>query len=207
MRSPVFPPDPQEPRQTNTGRYILIGCAGCGCLAGVAVILWVLVVAMMFSEIERRAERLMASTGSHAVGSELILYGRTLANEDFDWENLRGKYVLVKFTATWCPPCTAAIPGMLEAYEQYRDKGFEIVSIYIGERGADPVATVRRFVEREELPWIILSEFLTAEAGQPPQGEAFGIRVVPTMVLVDREGKVIAIVENYREELRRVFGE
>jgi len=215
MRSPVFPPDPQEPRQTNTGRYILIGCAGCGCFAGVAVILWVLVVAMMFSfhadeierEMERRAAQLMASAGSYAVGSEFILYGKTLDNEDLDWESLRGKYVLVKFTATWCPPCTAAIPGMLEAYEQYRDKGFEIVSIYIGERGADPVATVRRFVEREELPWIILSEFLTAEAGQPPQGEAFGIRVVPTMVLVDREGKVIAIVENYREELRRVFGE
>jgi len=157
--------------------------------------------------VRQNVERHFGEPIIYAVGSEFPLYGRTLDNEDFDWESLRGKYVLVKFTATWCPPCTAAIPGMLEAYEQYREKGFEIVSVYIGERGTDPVATVRRFVEREELPWIILSEALTVQAGQPPQGDAFGIRGVPTMVLVDKEGRVISLDGRYRQELRRVFGE
>jgi len=123
--------------------------------------------------------------------SEFNLYGRTLNNENFDWNSLRGKYVLVKFTATWCPPCQRAIPGMLELYEKYRDKEFEIVSVFIRQDERDPVATVRNFVRERGLPWIILSEALTARAGQPLQRETFGIQGVPTFFLLDKEGEIL----------------
>jgi len=213
MRSPIFPPDPQEPRKNNTGLYILFGCVGCGCLAGVTLLVLALITAWFVPAFDmyQVAEQLMAErtvpAGSYAVGSDFTLYGKTLDNEDFDWESLRGKYVLVKFTATWCPPCIMAIPDMLDTYEKYRDKDFEIVSVYVFQREADPVATVKRFVEQRNLPWIILSEALTAQAGLPPQGEAFGIEGVPTMVLVNKEGKVISINGDYKQELRKVFGE
>ena len=138
---------------------------------------------------------------------DFFLYGKTIDDEDFDWESLREKYVLVKFTATWCGPCKGEIPGMLEAYQKYHDKGFEIVSVYIWEvEESDAVATVRQFVEQEKLPWIILSESLTAKAGQQPQGEAFGIKGVPTMVLVDKRGKIVASRNDYRQKLRKEFG-
>jgi len=126
-----------------------------------------------------------------AFGSELKLYGRTLDDNDFDWESLRGKYVLVQFTATWCGPCHMEIPGMLEAYQKYHDKGFEIVSIYIWERGADPVAAIREHVEHSKLPWIIISETLTQRAGQPSYEQSFAITGVPMMLLVDKTGKII----------------
>ena len=135
------------------------------------------------------------------------LYGKTLDNEDFDWESLRGKYVLVKFTATWCDPCKGTIPGLLEAYKKYHDKGLEIVSVYIWEEEPNAVATVKRFVEQEKLPWVILSESLTAKAGQPPQGDAFGIQGIPTIALVDKEGKIIALHDDYKQKLREAFGE
>ena len=134
------------------------------------------------------------------------LYGKTLDNEDFDWESLRGKYVLVKFTATWCGPCRKEIPSLLEAYEKYHDKGLEIVSVYIWEDEPNAVATVKQFVKQEKLPWIILSESLTAKAGQPPQGDAFGIPSVPTIALVDKEGKIIALRADYKQKLKEAFG-
>ncbi|MCL2624539.1 MAG: TlpA family protein disulfide reductase, partial [Planctomycetaceae bacterium] len=126
-----------------------------------------------------------------AFGSGLELYGRTLDDKDFDWASLRDKYVLVQFTATWCGPCHMEIPGMKEAYKKYHDKGFEIVSIYISERGADAVAEIKEHVEHAELPWIVISETLTKEAGQPKQGDFFAVQSVPTMLLVDKEGKII----------------
>ncbi|MDR2756618.1 MAG: TlpA family protein disulfide reductase [Planctomycetaceae bacterium] len=121
------------------------------------------------------------------VGAELKLYGKTLDDQDFNWEALRGKYVLVKFTASWCGPCKSEIPGMLKAYKQYHDKGLEIVSVYVWDKLDD----VKHAVNEEKLPWFIVSEELTEKANQPPQGKAYGIQGVPTMLLIDKDGKVI----------------
>ena len=126
-----------------------------------------------------------------AVGVDPKLYGRTLDDKEFDWNSLRGKFVLIKFTATWCGPCQMQIPGMIEAYEKYRNKGLEIVSVYVFQREPDPVAAVKDYVEEKNLPWIILSEALTVKAGQPALGDFYGIEGVPTFVLVDKEGKIL----------------
>ena len=143
-----------------------------------------------------------------APGVDLKLYGKTLDNKDFDWKSLRGKYVLIKFTATWCGPCKMQIPDMLKAYNKYKSKGLEVVSVYVFERGADSVATVKKAVEEEKLPWIILSEALTATAGQPEHGKCYGIRGVPTMVVVDKEGKIMMPAthsDEWKKKLAEIF--
>ncbi|MDR3181417.1 MAG: TlpA family protein disulfide reductase [Planctomycetaceae bacterium] len=124
------------------------------------------------------------------VGAELKLYGKTLDDKDFDWNSLlaKNKVVLVKFTASWCGPCKGEIPGMLEAYKKYHGKGLEIVSVYVW----DKLDAVKKVVGEEKLPWIIVSEELTEKSGGSPQGKFYGIEGVPTMLLVGKDGKVIA---------------
>ena len=99
---------------------------------------------------------------------------------------------------------------MLDAYKKYHEKGLEIVSVYIWQDEQDPVSAVKRFVEKEKMPWIIISESLTVKAGQPPQGKAFDIQSVPTMLLVNREGKIHATNTSgttLQRELQKLFGE
>jgi len=144
------------------------------------------------SEIKREAMLVaLESVRRMTAGGDPQLYGKTLDNEDFDWKSLRGKYVLIKFTATWCGPCRRQIPDMLESYQNYHDKGLAIVSVYIQERGSDPVARVKLDVEERKLPWIILSEELARQARQPKYDDFYVISGLPTLVLVDKEGKIM----------------
>ena len=203
----IFPPDPQE--QQPSGQYSLL--IGFACVLGAVMLIAMFIgLSLINSWLDNRTGSPCCGTADEIQDNAVFpLYGRMINNEDFDWESLRGKYVLVQFTATWCGPCQREIPGMLEAYKKYHDKGFEIVSVYIGQRESDPVATVKNYVEKEKLPWIILSEALTEKAGQPPQGRVFKIRSVPTMLLVNKEGEVHKTDmrgEALKQELRKLFG-
>jgi thiol-disulfide isomerase/thioredoxin len=143
------------------------------------------------AEIKKEMIAVLEAKAHLAPGVDPKLYGKTLDDKDFQWESLRGKYVLVKFTATWCGPCKMQIPGLLDAYKKYHDKGLEIISVYVFEHSADPVASVKQVVDEEKLPWIILSEALSEKAKHPNYGEFYGIEGVPTIVLVDKEGKIM----------------
>ena len=53
----------------------------------------------------------------------------TLAGEDFDLGRQRGHVVLVHFWATWCAPCLEEMPELQAFFEQYRDRGVEVIAI------------------------------------------------------------------------------
>ncbi|MDR1960361.1 MAG: TlpA family protein disulfide reductase [Planctomycetaceae bacterium] len=140
------------------------------------------------------------------VGVDPEIYGKTVDGKDFDWAALRGKYVLVKFTASWCGPCKGEIPGMLSAYEKYHDRGLEIVSIYLWDKPEDS----QKVIAEEKLPWLFLSEELTEKAGLPLQGKKYAVMSVPTMFLVDKDGKIIfteARGEALQKKLEELFPE
>ena len=145
-----------------------------------------------------------------AYGSDPKLYGKTLDDKDFDWESLRGKYVLIKFTDMFAE--FLETPRMLKAYEQYREKGLEIVVVYVepyGDMKEDPVEAVQKHLADKNRSWIILSTELTRRAKQPAHMEFYGIvGGVPHMVLADKEGKVMmtkARGESLQTKLAEIF--
>lgn len=95
---------------------------------------------------------------------------------------LRGKFVLLNFWATWCPPCRAEMPSIDSLWRKTKDKPFAIVALSSGERAE----AVRAFIKENGYSYPV---YLDASGSI---GSYFGARSIPTTYLIDKEGKAIA---------------
>lgn len=100
-----------------------------------------------------------------------------------DLANLRGKVVLIDFWATWCPPCVEGVPEVVEAYGKFKDRGFEIVGISLDEKKD----ALLKFTKEHKMPW---PQFFDGKGWDNQIAKQFKIQSVPTMWLLDREGKL-----------------
>jgi len=114
---------------------------------------------------------------------------------------LRGKVVLVNFWATWCPPCRAEIPALIELQEKYRDR-LQIIGISEDEDLEDVHAYVKKM--GINYPVVMATPELTAAYG--------GVAALPTTFVIDPEGRIVQRhmgllnAENTDREIRALHG-
>lgn len=105
-------------------------------------------------------------------------------------EALRGKVVMLNIWATWCAPCRVEMPSMQLVYDEYRDRGFEVVAVSVDEDPGlrQPDGAIRGmvadFVERYGLTFPVLVD--------PTGGteRLYGVDALPTTFLIDRDGVI-----------------
>jgi len=118
--------------------------------------------------------------------------------------DLRGKYVLVDFWASWCGPCRAENPNLVNTFNRYKDKGFTVLSVSLDQPGKKDAWLAA--IHNDGLTWTHVSDlkFWKNEAAV-----LYGIKAIPANLLLDREGKIIA--KNLRgddlnKKLAELFG-
>jgi thiol-disulfide isomerase/thioredoxin len=136
-------------------------------------------------------------------GSKMEVFGKTVAGNDFKWEEYRGKVVLVDFWATWCGPCLQELPNVKANYDKYHDKGFEVVGVNLDDDKQKLIA----FTEQNKIPWVnIFPENPESRGWNHPMASYYGILRIPSVILVDQEGTVISTMAR-GPELGRLLGE
>jgi peroxiredoxin len=101
-------------------------------------------------------------------------------------KDLRGKYVLIDFWASWCGPCREENPNVVKAYEQFKDKNFTVLGVSLDK--AEKRDAWLKAIKDDGLVWHHVSDlkFWNNEVAK-----LYSVRSVPQNFLIDPKGKIV----------------
>ncbi len=103
--------------------------------------------------------------------------GKVIKLSDF-----RGKVVVLNFWGTWCPPCRQELPDFVRVYNNYRNKGMEILGIAVNSKESE----VKAMIAEYKITYPVCM-------GDPKVESLYGgIRAVPTTIIIDRKGNIVS---------------
>jgi thiol-disulfide isomerase/thioredoxin len=142
---------------------------------------------------EKKSEQLVGKPAPDIVST-------TDQGSSFRLSSLAGKLVLLDFWASWCTPCRAANQKLKPIYAKYKDRGFEIVSFSFD----DKENLWKNAIKKDGIPWIQVSDL--QDLRENTTAETYHVRSLPTIYLIDEQGKVVAQNIN-KDELIKLLTE
>lgn len=134
-------------------------------------------------------------------GKPLSLSGPDPTGRTINIANLKGRVVAVVFWASWSLQCVADAPVLRGLYELYGDRGFEILGVNLDEQPTD----VTNFAKKNRIAW---PHIFQPGGLDSPLAQQYGLISVPTIFLVDRDGRVISnglTINDLKAKLAEVF--
>jgi len=107
------------------------------------------------------------------------------AGEKIDCKGSRGKYTFVEFWASWCAPCREESPTLVRLYNEYKDKGFAILSVSIDKN----TTQWKNAIRQDGYTWENVCD-LNGYGG--PTAALYTVTAIPNSFLLDKNGRIIA---------------
>lgn len=124
-----------------------------------------------------RNETIVIEIGDIAPGFNSV----TTDGEEFRLSQLRGKYILLDFWATWCAPCIYEMPNLKKAHSKYGPNGLEVIGIGIGDPEEHHI-----YIQKKKLEWKEISD------KNNNIRRMYHVSGVPSLFLVDPMGVVVS---------------
>jgi len=110
-----------------------------------------------------------------------------------DLANFRGKVVYLDFWASWCLPCRKSFPWMNMIQARYKERGFEVIAITLDETPNDATTFLRKYP----------AAFTIAFDRRGKVAEAYGLKVMPSSYLIDRNGYIVKKYQGFKKAHER----
>ncbi|MCE5267583.1 MAG: redoxin domain-containing protein [Planctomycetaceae bacterium] len=144
---------------------------------------WYLRISQEFPNASAGKKAAGAQIRLDSVGKTIELRGQSPQGGQIDLASYRGKVVLIQYWATWCAPAKADMATLKELWNKY-GRSLAIVGVSLDNNAKD----LNAYLADNPLPWPQIYE----EGGLDSRpANALGILTVPTMILIDQQGKVV----------------
>lgn len=117
--------------------------------------------------------------------------------------SLKGKVVLLDFWASWCGPCRKANPHVVEVYNKYKSKGFDVFSVSLDKQDGK-----QRWIDAIKQDGLVWPNHVSdLQFWDSAPAAVYGVRSIPKTFLIGKDGKIVAINPrtNLEEELLKVL--
>jgi len=140
------------------------------------------------TEVEGPVE-LRPATNAPAFQGRNLVDGMNVSQADME-----GHVYIVNFWATWCPPCRAEIPGLMELQSEYANRKFAVIGISVDQEGE---AVVKNFINENGLnyPAIMITEQIQNDYEDALDAP---LHSIPTSIIVNRDGDIVSIHIGFR---------
>lgn len=115
------------------------------------------------------------------------------SGQQISQQNYKGRLLIIDFFATWCAPCRDSVPHLVSLGKKYGPKGLSILGLTME---GDDLYSVREFISDKKINYPV------ASAGEDIVS-SFGVRSVPTLFLINKEGVVVERFSGFSEQTAR----
>lgn len=107
----------------------------------------------------------------------------------------KDKVVLLEFWATWCPPCKASIPELIEIHERYKASGFAVIGVAV-DNVQDLDMHLSEFSQSYHINYPVL-------LGNEDVARQYNVRSIPVSFLIDKKGRIVNAYTGFSDNLKK----
>lgn len=142
-------------------------------------------IAAVKSSLEQQQQKAMAASWIGKEAPDFTL--PDINGKEIKLSSFRGKYVLVDFWASWCGPCRAENPNLVQAFNNFKGRNFTVLGVSLDRPGQKDKWL--KAIKDDQLTWTHVSDL---QFWNSPVVALYKFEGIPFNILVNPEGKVIA---------------